>query len=666
MKTSLTIFLVLLMPLVALAQNDDDYVNGLKTKLANAANDSIRLEINRQLGFYFQDGSADIGLAYHQAQLALAKNLNLKLWEADAYQQVGYCYARIWNFPASYESYMNGLKIAEDPSSSEHGWGYHNFSFSKSPEDARQSIIGMIHFEISVLYERTRSSATQLYHLNEALKIGKKLQNKKILTLTTRDIGVYHFMSNQPDSAFKYFKKALEYYEDSPYQSQSGTIYQLISKYYIEKQNYDSAMFYTKKAIASAVIDNKPATLTGGFISLGAHFIQTGQLDSAIYYTQKGIETGESINALGGICAGRLQLAAIYKSQGNYLLAFDFLESGTTLFDSLNDNYINRLLEFQNLEFDQQMRLQELEKENELTKSRFRMYGLLVGLGIFLLVAALLYRNNRVKQKANKVLTATLSDLKKTQTQLVQSEKMASLGELTAGIAHEIQNPLNFVNNFSEVSTELVDEMNEELEKGNIADAKEIAADLKQNLVKINHHGKRAGGIVKGMLAHSRSGKGEKEPTDINAMAEEYLKLSYHGLRAKNKSFNADFKTDFDPNLPKVNVVPQDLGRVMLNLVNNAFQACAVAGIEKPTVLVSTRRLPEGIEISVKDNGPGISDAIRDKIFQPFFTTKPTGQGTGLGLSLSYDIVKAHGGEIKVEGTQNEGSTFIIQIPINE
>jgi signal transduction histidine kinase len=261
-------------------------------------------------------------------------------------------------------------------------------------------------------------------------------------------------------------------------------------------------------------------------------------------------------------------------------------------------------------------------------------------------------------------LKESLENLKSTQAQLIQSEKMASLGELTAGIAHEIQNPLNFVNNFSEVSTELVDEMNEELDKGNIEDAKEIAEDLKQNLVKINHHGKRAGGIVKGMLAHSRAGKGEKEPTDINALAEEYLKLSYHGLRAKDKSFNADFKTDFDPNLPKINVVTQDLGRVILNLFNNAFQACAVEGIEKPTVVVSTRLLPEGIEISVKDNGPGIPDAIRDKIFQPFFTTKPSGQGTGLGLSLSYDIVKAHGGELKAETRAGEGSKFVILLPI--
>lgn len=276
------------------------------------------------------------------------------------------------------------------------------------------------------------------------------------------------------------------------------------------------------------------------------------------------------------------------------------------------------------------------------------------------------------RQKAEEALT----ELKATQSQLVQSEKMASLGELTAGIAHEIQNPLNFVNNFSEVSTELVDEMNEELEKGNTEDAKQIASDLKQNLEKINHHGKRAGDIVKGMLQHSRSSSGVKEPTDINALADEYLRLAYHGLRAKDKSFNATMKTDFDESIGSINVVPQDIGRVILNLITNAFYVVnerqkaessklkAEGASFEPTVSVSTKKSGDKILISVKDNGNGIQEHIKDKIFQPFFTTKPTGQGTGLGLSLSYDIVKAHGGELTVESKEGDGSKFLIYLPI--
>lgn len=282
------------------------------------------------------------------------------------------------------------------------------------------------------------------------------------------------------------------------------------------------------------------------------------------------------------------------------------------------------------------------------------------------------YEDFNKLEAAKKQVDKSLADLKQAQQQLVQSEKMASLGELTAGIAHEIQNPLNFVNNFSEVSAELVAEMYEEISKGNADEAKEIANDLKQNLNKINHHGKRAADIVKGMLQHSRTGSGQKELTDINALADEYLRLAYHGLRAKDKSFNAKFETHLDPTLPKLNVIPQDIGRVLLNLINNAFYAVseksyyakASEDTYEPTVTVTTKKLIDKIEISVKDNGNGIPDSIKEKIFQPFFTTKPTGQGTGLGLSLSYDIVKAHGGELKVETKEEDGSKFIIQLPI--
>jgi len=265
-----------------------------------------------------------------------------------------------------------------------------------------------------------------------------------------------------------------------------------------------------------------------------------------------------------------------------------------------------------------------------------------------------------------------LAELKATQKQLIQSEKMASLGELTAGIAHEIQNPLNFVNNFSEVNKELLTELNEEIEKGNYDEVKTIAKDITNNEEKICHHGKRADAIVKGMLQHSRANTGQKEQTDINALADEYLRLAYHGLRAKDKSFNATMKTDYDETLGKVEVIPQDIGRVLLNLYNNAFYAVSEKNTStnsagqpyEPTVLIKTKKLDGKIEVSVKDNGNGISQKVVDKIFQPFFTTKPTGQGTGLGLSLSYDIVKAHGGEIKVETREGEGSTFIIQLAV--
>jgi signal transduction histidine kinase len=300
------------------------------------------------------------------------------------------------------------------------------------------------------------------------------------------------------------------------------------------------------------------------------------------------------------------------------------------------------------------------------------------------------------------------TDLKATQTQLIHAEKMASLGELTAGIAHEIQNPLNFVNNFSEVNRELITELKSEIKKGNQEEVNSIADDIEANEEKINHHGRRADAIVKSMLQHSRINSSQKELTDINTLCDEYLRLAYHGMRAKDKSFNADFKADLDESLPKINVVPQDIGRVLLNLIKNAFYACtersrsactersrsalsseasaqesalsseasAQGGDDyKPLVSVSTKLIsperggaesPEKtyLQISISDNGIGIPDEIQDKIFQPFFTTKPTGQGTGLGLSLSYDIIKAHGGELNVETVEGAGAEFIITLPI--
>ena len=313
------------------------------------------------------------------------------------------------------------------------------------------------------------------------------------------------------------------------------------------------------------------------------------------------------------------------------------------------------------------------------------------GLVLIIFFISLIFENFRIEafnevMRQKDELQSTLSELKTRQTQLIQSEKMASLGELTAGIAHEIQNPLNFVNNFSELNTELINDMKAEMDTGNSLDAISIANDISENEKKINHHGKRADAIVKGMLQHSQVSTGQKEPTDINALAEEYLRLSYHGFKAKENSFDAILKTDFDTGIEKINIEPQEIGKVIKNLLTNAFYAVAEkkrngymvgednsenpqSGYE-PSVTLKTSIIPSSqgqrgaCLISVKDNGNGIPQKILDKIFQPFFTTKPTGEGTGLGLSLSYDIVKAHGGEIKVESKEGEGSEFIIQLPL--
>ena len=318
-------------------------------------------------------------------------------------------------------------------------------------------------------------------------------------------------------------------------------------------------------------------------------------------------------------------------------------------------------------------------KDLNLKKQAIVRNSLIAVLSLVMLIAFILFRNYRIKDRTNALLDAqkreleqTLNVLKTTQSQLVQSEKMASLGELTAGVAHEIQNPLNFVNNFSEINQEMIAEMKEAIDAGNYEEAKMIADDIEKNHEKINHHGKRADAIVKNMLQHSRKNTGQKELTDINSLCDEYLRLSYHGLKAKDKLFNADKQTNFDESTGRINIVTQDIGRVLLNLFNNAFFAVnekkKTAGEDyKPFVCVTTHKVPipngSAVLIIIEDNGIGIPGNILDKIFHPFFTTKPSGQGTGLGLSLSYDIIKAHGGSIDVQTKQGEGTKFIIQLP---
>jgi two-component system, NtrC family, sensor kinase len=325
---------------------------------------------------------------------------------------------------------------------------------------------------------------------------------------------------------------------------------------------------------------------------------------------------------------------------------------------------------FMYITFRKQQKAQELERIKALTREK--QYQITESLKASLEVQVAERTAELTKQKEE--LQLTLDELRETQAQLIQSEKMASLGELTAGIAHEIQNPLNFVNNFSEVSVELIQELAEELGKGEIEEVKALVTDIRQNLEKINHHGKRADSIVKGMLQHSRNNTGQKELTDINHLADEYLRLSFHGLRAKDKTFNSSFKTEFENGIPKILVIPQDLGRVFLNLINNAFfavneRAKSVKNEENsdaiynPEVLIKTELKGNQVVISVIDNGAGIPEEFKNKIFQPFFTTKPAGQGTGLGLSLSYDIVKSQGGELNVTSSEN-GTCFTITLPL--
>ncbi|HEY5408961.1 MAG TPA: ATP-binding protein [Ginsengibacter sp.] len=530
--------------------------------------------------------------------------------------------------------------------------------------------------ELLALYKVTQSLyyaddiEASLSNSQKQLSLALKLRNYRELMFCYNAISSLYAILKMPDSGIVYGLKALEYARKTD-RELIGTAYGTLGESYLVKKNFDSVIIVSKAAIP---LSTDMSTTVGLYANLAQAYLGQKQYDSTFYYARLTINKSRLNQFNDYLQLGYEVLYQYYEQEEKTDSAFKYhkmsVQTKQNLYTDKKENEIKAI------KLREETRLQKLEKDKTAYQNKVRLYGLLIGLLAIGLIAFILFRNNRQKQKANNLLAKqkdtlenTLSELRSTQQQLIQSEKMASLGELTAGIAHEIQNPLNFVNNFSEVNKELVDELQSELKAGNTEEAIAISNDIKDNEEKINHHGKRADAIVKGMLQHSRSSTGVKEPTDINALADEYLRLSYHGLRAKDKEFNAVMKTDFDNNIEKINIVPQDIGRVLLNLFNNAFYAVnekekLSANSYQPAVSVTTKKSESSVLITVSDNGNGIPKNIVDKIFQPFFTTKPTGQGTGLGLSLSYDIVKAHGGEINVETKDGGGSEFILALPV--
>jgi two-component system, NtrC family, sensor kinase len=534
--------------------------------------------------------------------------------------------------------------------------------------------IGMNYFELDHFEQSIK-------YLKQAIAIRKTLPHDPHEMLNILYIARDYIATKKYDSAYYFLKDATQKVlleQTAPRRTVRWKMlyYLIFGDYYFHIGQKDSAYFYFTAALKIAANNQYvvPNHLSLTAARLSTLFSLKNQVDSSMYFARLGFTIATISKLNPRILQTSRQLADIYRKMGNA----DSLVYYQDIAIAVNDSIFGaeKTNELQLLQLEEQKRSIEIQRAEERYQNNIQLVGLISITAIILIASLLLFRSNRMKQKTNLVLQQALAELKATQSQLIQSEKMASLGELTAGIAHEIQNPLNFVNNFSEVNAELIDDLKKEMASGNRQSADEIVDNIKENQEKINHHGKRADGIVKSMLQHSRLSSGQKELTDIKALCDDYVRLTYHGYRAKDKSFNAAFKVNLDPSIPKVNVIPQDIGRVILNLVNNAFhavgersafaKATADEGYE-PIVTISTKRVNARIEIRVQDNGSGIADSIKEKIFQPFFTTKPTGQGKGLGLSLSYDIVKAHGGTLEVNsppaGKDGEGSEFIIQLP---
>ncbi len=675
MKKILKLAFLLLLPFIAKAQQSKS--DSLRTILQNAITDSARHNASFNLYLYFIEAKRDSALFYAEQRLTFAKKNNFKLAEAAALISKAYQYNAMGRYSEAFQHLLQALKIAEDPKNEEvQGWKVTQYPI---PGKSRLIVLSTVHHVLGGLMRNAGTPEQEILQLKEALQIAVQINHPDRKMSANMNLASAYLKMNQPDSAF-YFAKVAQVLSENPLaQGYIGNNMLTIGDVFLVKRDTVQAKIIYYEGLNSANKQNNQSDIANINHRLLRIYLVENSKDSALSYAVKNLQVIKSIEGVGyreidiGVAYEDLYQAYKLNNQPDSANKYQGLALVTK--DSLYTRRIKNLTEFQKLSLEEAMRLENLEKEKIQTQSKIRTYGMLAGLAVLSIIGFILYRNNRQKQKANQVLETTLANLKSTQSQLIQSEKMASLGELTAGIAHEIQNPLNFVNNFSEVNKELLLEMNEEIGKGNYDEVKSIAKDVIDNEEKINHHGKRADAIVKGMLQHSSSGSGKKEPTDINKLADEYLRLAYHGLRAKDKSFNATMKTDYDETIGHINIIPQDIGRVILNLITNAFYVVTEKKKNsddeyEPTVTVSTSRSPllgRGVEgevsISVKDNGNGIPQKVLDKIFQPFFTTKPTGKGTGLGLSLSYDIVKAHGGEIKVNTKEYEGTEFTIILP---
>jgi two-component system, NtrC family, sensor kinase len=653
---------------IAFAQ--ENYVDSTNNLSQFQNRDTNTVNLLNRLSEEDEFTNAERAVRLGQEAYTLADSLHFKHGMAFAELLIGGAYSTLGNYRLAlyYDFKSRDLSsVLPDP---------HIYIRSLAHLDACYSYMG--EFDKALYYARITDSLVKIYFPSR-------------LIFPDVDLAKCFQESNLEDSAIYYGKKALGEYRLFLLQGNGGEAYSgLDPRGYVlstlgmafgDKKQYDSALYYFREGAAAAIISKIGVDLIDNYNGMSAVFSKKGNPDSAIWYAKKVLdEKAGRFYPLGSLSAAQT-MARIYRGLSKTDSAYKYLEMTTTLKDSLFNR--EQTISAENLTFGEQEKEKELEASRLKFQNQLKLFALAGGLTATLVIVLLLYRHNRQRQRAYGELieqqAATLrekgkteealADLKSTQSQLIQSEKMASLGELTAGIAHEIQNPLNFVNNFSELNKELIDELQTGLKSGDHAGAIAISDDIRENEQKISHHGKRADAIVKGMLQHSRQNAGQKESTDINALADEYLRLAYHGLRAKDKEFNTEMKIDFDESLGKINIIPQDIGRVLLNLYNNAFYAVSEKAKGQPAgyvpaISLRTKKTGDKLFLTIADNGTGIPQRVVGKIFQPFYTTKPTGKGTGLGLSLSYDIIKAHRGAITVNTTENEGCEFIVELPL--
>ena len=619
--------------------------------------------INNYQGNYYD------ALVNSNKSLTIFENIGDKVGTSNLLNNLGAFYADKGEDSKAVEYYLKSLDLAQQ-------------SGNKLRIETALSNIGVTYFKNPATID------TALAYYLKALHYALEIKDDESTGIIYTNIGEAYAANKDFAKANYYYDEALKILGTS---SSTAYTYNDLGKLAVSKNAYDSAAIYFNKADSTAQANKSPIDILQSLIGKAQLQATIGKTADAITLFNKALVIGKQLESVPELKEVYQGLATEYKKINDYKNAFasqkllnEVYESENKTKLSFNTATLHYTTELQK----QSGKVAVLMKENEqqeltLAKEKLARNVLIGGLAVVLIFVVLLLINTAQRKKLNRLLSRqkreieaqkssvekALTELKATQSQLIYSEKMASLGELTAGVAHEIQNPLNFVNNFSEVNTDLIKDLKEEVTKRNYDEAILLIKDLEENEHRIIHHGKRADTIVKGMLLHSRKNTGQKERTDINALCDEYLRLSYHGLKAKDNTFNTVIKTDFDKSIGMITIIPQDIGRVLLNLFNNSFYAInekkKTAGANfHPVISVKTKKLNNEAEIIISDNGGGIPQNVIDKIFQPFFTTKPSGEGTGLGLSLSYDVIKAHGGEIRVKQKKEKELRLLFNCPV--
>ena len=627
--------------------------------------DRLKINFYRRLGGIYTEANPDSAIYYTRKALQLAQESQDPIREAYAYGQMGYDLLFLGNYPEALKLTLRGVEIA-------------NKTNDVAEQSAQYRLLGNVYF-----FQNDITRSIHYYDTAESL-----LDREQVMESKSTRSAIYvskaraYLKLGVLDSALLYANRSYQLAQKNYFNTITARLLNILGNIYEKMGNDSASLDYFHRGIKFSIQYNSASAVIQTYNSLAQYFLLHKKTDSALWYANKAVDQISTSGVILDQPETYRILSEVFRMKNDIGNAYKYWGLMQSAKDSLLG--MNKVEQMKMIEFgEQQQKIQE--KANELAyKNKARTSALIAGIALLMIIAGLLWRTTNIKQKSYAALKIqqaeterqrtnaehNLTRLQETQALLIHSEKMASLGELTAGIAHEIQNPLNFVNNFSEVNTELIEELQHDIGTGNVENAKIIAEEIGRNEQKINHHGKRADAIVKSMLQHSKESKGQLERTNITDLVAESVKLGQQGLQTKYSDLNIAINKNLDPEAVSLLIIPQDISRVLLDLFSNSFYAVAekkkMAGsnVFEPLVSVSTRKNNDFVEIRITDNGIGISKNIIDKVFQPFFTTKPAGQGTGLGLSLSYDIIKAHRGHISVESSNADRTTLLIQLPV--